>query len=309
MSHSEEPMNGAATKNLKVAIVDMGSNSFRLLLGEYKEGAWHNEPKTLWRTRLGARDAQGLITDSSWQLGLNALKEIRQRIEAYGATKVLGLATSAIREAGNGKDFMEAAQAVCPMEGRVLTGEEEAEYGFKGAAGSFLADGRHYAIIDIGGGSTEVALGEKEAVYWSRSYPIGAVRLQQRSDEDPQAVWEETTPWFQELPIAGPFGEFIAIGGTATTLASIDLKMEVYDASRIQNHKLTREAVEVMIMDMRQMTLEERQQVKGLEANRADIIVAGAEILTSFMDYYQIPYVVVSEQDGMEGMEATLALS
>ena len=303
MSNSAEPM------GLKVAIVDMGSNSFRLLMGEYTNGAWHNEPKILWRTRLGARDSAGLITDSSWQLGMDALREIRQKIEAYGATVVLGLATSAIREAGNGNDFMEAAQSVCPMEGRILSGEEEALYGFQGAAGEYLADGRHYAIIDIGGGSTELALGDKDSVYWSRSYPIGAVRLQGRSDEDPQAVWEETTPWFQELPIAGPFGEFIAIGGTATTLASIDLKMETYDASRIQNHKLTREAVEVMIMDMRQMTLEERRQVRGLEPNRADIIVAGAEILTSIMDYYQIPYVVVSERDGMEGMEATLTLS
>lgn len=293
-------------KDNKVAIIDLGSNSFRLLLGEYKAGAWHNEPKKLWRTRLGARNEAGEITVEAWQCGLDALKEIHTLIESFGATKVIGLATSAIREAANGADFMKEAIAVCPMEGRILTGEEEAQYGFVGAIGQRLQDGRHYAIIDIGGGSTEVALGFLDEVYWSRSYPIGAVRLQKCSEEDPQAVWRETQPWFDPLPIKGNFGDFVAIGGTATTLGAMDLKLDVYDPTKIQDHRLTREAVELMIMDLRNMSYEERCNVPGLEPSRADIIVAGAEILTSFMDTYEIPSVLISERDGMEGMEDSL---
>ncbi|WP_298702951.1 phosphatase [uncultured Veillonella sp.] len=290
----------------KVAIIDLGSNSFRLLLGEYKHNEWHNEPKILWRTRLGARHEDGRITEEAWQGGLQALQEIHSLIEAFGATKVIALATSAIREAPNGAEFMEAAGKICPMEGRILTGEEEAQYGFIGAIGQRLQDGRHYAIIDIGGGSTEVALGFLDEVYWSRSYPMGAVRLQQASEEDPQAVWRETQPWFDPLPIKGNFGEFVAIGGTATTLAAMDLKMTDYDSNKIQDHRLTREAVELMIMDLRNMSYEERCNVPGLQLSRADIIVAGAEILTSFMDTYEIPSVLVSERDGMEGIEESL---
>lgn len=293
-------------KDTKVAIIDLGSNSFRLLLGEYKQGEWMNLPKKLWRTRLGARNEDGEITEEAWARGLDALREIHQLIQDFGATRIIGLATSAIREASNGEAFMEEAAEICPMEARILTGEEEAQYGFVGAVGKRLQDGRYYAIIDIGGGSTEVALGFLDEVYWSRSYPIGAVRLQACSEEDPQAIWRETQPWFDPLPIKGNFGDFVAIGGTATTLGAMDLKLASYNPEKVQDHKLTREAVELMIMDLRAMTVEERSNVPGLDPNRADIIVAGAEILTSFMDTYEIPYVLVSERDGMEGIEDSL---
>ena len=89
-------------------------------------------------------------------------------------------------------EFMDRISEHCPMEWRILSGDEEAIYGFNGALGDQLNDGRHYTTIDIGGGSTELALGNKDGVYWSRSYPVGAVRLQSMSDEGPQRVWEET---------------------------------------------------------------------------------------------------------------------
>ena len=197
---------------------------------------------------------------------------------------------------------MERISEYCPMEWRILSGDEEAIYGFNGALGDQLNDGRHYTTIDIGGGSTELALGNKDGVYWSRSYPVGAVRLQSMSDEGPQRVWEETQFLWDPMMIEGEFGEFIGIGGTLTTLAAIDLKLEDYDGTKVQGHKLSRETVEGIIMRLRYMSREERLQVKGLPAGRADIIVAGAEILTSFMDAYEVPHVFVSDQDGMEAM-------
>ena len=122
------------------------------------------------------------------------------------------------------------------------------------------------------------------------------------SDEGPQRVWEETQFLWDPMMIEGEFGEFIGIGGTLTTLAAIDLKLEDYDGTKVQGHKLSRETVEGIIMRLRYMSREERLQVKGLPAGRADIIVAGAEILTSFMDAYEVPHVFVSDQDGMEAM-------
>lgn len=290
----------------KLGIVDLGSNSFRLLLGIYEEGHWQWEPKRLWGTRLGKRAADGRLTEEAMTRSITALTEIRQAIEAYGAMKVVGVATSAIREASNGMEFMAKAEAVCPMESQVISGEEEAALGFEGAVTTFEADARHYGLIDIGGGSTEIALGTHAGTYWQRSYPIGAVRLKERSDEGPQEVWQETRPWFEPLPIEGPFGEFIAVGGTATTLAAMHLKMDVYNPGKIQGQQLSREVIEAMLLELRYMTPEERLKVPGLPANRADIIVAGGEILTSFMDWYEIPHVIVSERDGMEGMAARL---
>ena len=288
---------------MKLGIVDLGSNSFRVLLGTYDGSNWQNEPKQLWTTRLGQRDAQGLLTEEAMERGLQALEEICAVLDAYGATIRIGLATRAIREAENGRNFLECAQKICPMEYRVLSGEEEATYGFKGATVYEHPD-FHYATIDVGGGSTEIALGDAQHVYFTKSYPAGAVRMQEMSSEGPQRVWEETVHMWDELPITGTFGEFIGIGGTATSLAAIDLQMETYDPKRIQGHRMDRGTIEAMILQLRYMSREERLQVKGLQPGRVDIIVPGAEIITSLMDTYQIGSIVISEADGLEGWQS-----
>ncbi len=287
----------------RIGIVDLGSNSFRVLLGTYDGSQWQNEPKQLWTTQLGKRHSNGLLTEGAMERGVQALKEIEEILTDYGATIRIGLATSAIRESGNGKDFLEKAKQVCPMEYRVLSGEEEATYGFIGATVYENPD-FHYATIDVGGGSTEIALGDANHVYFTKSYPAGAVRMQDISSEGPQRVWEETVRMWDELPIEGTFGEFIGIGGTATSLAAIDLQMERYDPRRIQGHRMDRGTIEAMILQLRYMSREERLEVKGLQPGRVDIIVPGAEIITSLMDTYQIGSIVVSESDGLEGWQA-----
>lgn len=286
----------------RIGIVDLGSNSFRVLLGTYDGSQWQNEPKQLWTTQLGKRHSNGLLTEEAIERGVQALKEIEEVLTDYGATIRIGLATSAIRESGNGKDFLEKAKQVCPMEYRVLSGEEEATYGFIGATVYENPD-FHYATIDVGGGSTEIALGDANHVYFTKSYPAGAVRMQDISREGPQRVWEETVRMWDELPIEGMFGEFIGIGGTATSLAAIDLQMERYDPRRIQGHRMDRGTIEAMILQLRYMSREERLEVKGLQPGRVDIIVPGAEIITSLMDTYQIGSIVVSEADGLEGWQ------
>ena len=287
----------------RIGIVDLGSNSFRVLLGTYDGVQWQNEPKQVWTTQLGKRSSDGLLTKEGIERGLQALQEIRKVLDAYGATIRIGLATSAIREAGNGKEFLDLAKEVCPMEYRMLSGEEEATYGFKGATVYEHPD-FHYATIDVGGGSTEIALGDAKHVYYTKSYPAGAVRMQEMSSEGPQRVWEETARMWEELPIEGTFGECIGIGGTVTSLAAIDLQMETYNPKQIQGHRMDRSTIEAMILQLRYMSREERLQVKGLQPGRVDIIVPGAEIITSLMDTYQIGSIVVSEADGLEGWQS-----
>ena len=287
----------------RIGIVDLGSNSFRVLSGTYDGSGWQNEPKQLWTTQLGKRSTDGLLTKEAIERGLQALKEICAVLDAYGATIRIGLATSAIRESENGQDFLEQAKEACPMEYRVLSGDEEATYGFKGATVYENPD-FHYATIDVGGGSTEIALGNAQHVYFTKSYPAGAVRMQEMSSEGPQRIWEETVRMWDELPIEGTFGEFIGIGGTATSLAAIDLQMETYDPKLIQGHRMDRGTIEAMILQLRYMSREERLQVKGLQPGRVDIIVPGAEIITSLMDTYQIGSIVISEADGLEGWQS-----
>lgn len=291
---------------MKVAIIDMGSNSLRLLLGEKKNGNWYNEKKQLWTTRLGDRNEDGSLKDESMKASYKAIQDMLVLSQNYGAQVIYAFATSAVREASNGSEFLEAIKSYGPIKTRILSGQEEADYGFKGAAADYLDSGKHYAIIDVGGGSTELALGSKDGVYWTRSYPVGAVRLQNLSEESPQAIWNETTGLWDPMPIQGDFDRFIGIGGTATTLAAMALKMKDYDPLVIQGYKLTREAIEGMIMNLRYMTKEEKKRVAGLPEGRVDIIVAGAEIITSFMDAYEVPCIYVSDKDGMEGIESQL---
>ena len=162
---------------MKAAIIDVGSNSIRLLLGTYTDGQWHNEPKRLWTTRLGKRNEDGSLTTESMDASYKAFSEIATLAKDYGVDHCLAFATSAVREASNGIAFMEQAMTYCSMTYRILSGDEEAVYGFKGALQDRLADGLHYATIDIGGGSTELALGSKDSIYWSRSYPVGTVQI------------------------------------------------------------------------------------------------------------------------------------
>ena len=143
---------------MKAAIIDVGSNSIRLLLGTYTDGQWHNEPKRLWTTRLGKRNEDGSLTTESMDASYKAFSEIATLAKDYGVDHCLAFATSAVREASNGIAFMEQAMTYCSMTYRILSGDEEAVYGFRGALQDRLADGLHYATIDIGGGSTELVL-------------------------------------------------------------------------------------------------------------------------------------------------------
>lgn len=288
---------------MKLGTIDLGSNSFRLLLGQKIHDEWHNEDKRLWTTRLGQRDKSGYITQEAFEKGLDALKHIYKECQNYGVDAIVGIATSAIRESQNGAEFVEAAKRVCPMDLRVIDGNEEARLGFIGATADVIGDGNHYAVLDVGGGSTEVSLGSKDGVYWTASYQVGAVRMKAISDQGPQHIWEETVRLWDQFPLSGSFGGCIAVGGTATSLGAIHQKMATYDTKKIQGYRLSREAIEGMILELRYMSDEERSCVLGLQAERADIIVAGAEIITSFMDTHELGSIVLSDKDGMEGAE------
>ena len=291
---------------MKVAIIDIGSNSMRLLLGLYQENHWINEPKRLWTTRLGKRLDDGALSPEAMAASYQAMAEMKEAINGFGAQKVYALATSAVREAPNGQVFLEALQAIQPMDSRILTGQEEAQYGFLGALGEVVKKGDYYGIIDVGGGSTELAVGDEEGILWSQSYQMGAVRFQTLSQEGPEAVKAVSQALWQDLPQDLCVDQWIGIGGTATTLGAMDLAMEIYDGSRLQGHKVSRESIQGMIDELRTKSPEERRAIPGLQAGRADIITAGAEIVAAAMDFYGVNSLSMSERDGMEGFEEGL---
>lgn len=294
---------------MRIAIVDLGSNSFRLLCADYREGQWHYQTKRLWTTRLGARDANGLLTADSKARSLVALEEIKSYIDAWQPDVVKTIATSAMREAPNGAAFAKEIEATYQLPVAIISGEEEAKLGFLGAISIVPKDqqvGKQFITLDVGGGSSEVAVGSIQGSQWIRSYPIGAVRLQARSKEGPQRVWEESKPFWDPMPLDEKGAVCIGIGGTITSLAAIALAMKIYDPKKINGYALTRDKVETIIFSLRYMDEKERQQVPGLQPGRSDIIVPGAEIVASFMDAYDLGTIYVSDCDTMEGLASTL---
>ncbi len=288
---------------MKLGVIDVGSNSLRFFAGENVGNGWINGKKYLWSTRLGQRTKDGALTEESIRATIKALKEILVMAKERQVDRCVAFATSAVREATNRDDFLARVKEECNLSIQVLSGEEEAAFGFAGAASEFTTGGKHCLVIDVGGGSTEVGVGDESGVYWAKSYPIGAVRLKQLSEEGPQRIWEELRGLWEPLPIKGPFSEFVGIGGTFTTLAAMDLELEEYDPELVHGYVLSREKIEAHTMLLRYMTDEERKQVKGLQPGRRAIIVAGCEIVTSFMDAYDVGHIVVSEYDAMEGFE------
>lgn len=291
---------------MKVAIVDMGSNSIRLLLGAYEGGSWHNESKRLWTTRLGQRLADGTLGVEAMEASYKALGEIQELGRDFGVEETYVLATSAVREAPNGPDFVKSIQERYAMDVRIISGHEEALNGFLGAAGDYLGSGGNYAIIDVGGGSTEIAIGNKGGLLWSHSYLMGAVRFQSLSEKGADAISEYVRPQWLSGPDTISVEDWIGIGGTATTLGAMDLAMEVYDPRAIQGHVMTLPRIESLVADLRMKSLEERRNIPGLQPGRADIIVAGAEVIVAVMKRYGAQRLILSERDGMEGFEAGL---
>ena len=189
------------------------------------------------------------------------------------------------------------------MDVAILTGEEEAFYSYLGAVGvsSSVA-----AVTDIGGGSTEVCMGFGPAVGYRHSFPIGCVRCSGLFDTTTARGIGELKKYcfqkFHDTQDLAPVKNWICVGGTATSIAAMLQKLEVYDAEKVQDYVIRQEDVARLLKELYQMSYEERCHVKGLRADRADIIVAGVAIVDSLMEYFALSEMTVSDRGLTEGL-------
>jgi exopolyphosphatase/guanosine-5'-triphosphate,3'-diphosphate pyrophosphatase len=215
---------------------------------------------------------------------------------------VCAVATSAVREACDGKAFLAEVRARFGWHCRVISGLEEASLSFCGAASEVPQD-KISAVLDIGGGSSEVAVGIGGTVRWSHSYPMGAVRLTKNDMMDEQDIRElENHCLSTWLPMKVRPEMLIGVGGTLTTLAAMNMEMTEYDPARIEGYRVTLGQLSRHIEKLSAMTPAQRCRVAGLEPRRSDIIVAGLIIARSFLLNYGITELTVSERDLMEGV-------
>jgi exopolyphosphatase/guanosine-5'-triphosphate,3'-diphosphate pyrophosphatase len=280
----------------RVAAVDLGTNSTRLLVADVAEGGLVEVGRELRITRLGEGvDARRRLLPLPIARVRNCLSDYRRTAEGLGAERTLAIATSAVRDAENGEAFLGEIEWSYGFATRLLTGDEEALLNFRGVtAGRPLA--ARTLIVDIGGGSTELVVGG-ETVDFHVSLDVGCVRLTERFGEDHDAAASHVRSVLPALEVDRTIG----VAGTVTSLAALDLGLVEYDPLLVHGHRLAAAAVEAQLARLAALTVDERRRVPGLEPERGPVIVAGAVILREILRAYGLSGLEASEHDLLQG--------
>lgn len=276
------------------AVIDLGTNSIRLAVGE-KAAAGHLciIGQQVLYTRIGeGMGSRGYIQEMPLKRNVEAVKQLVEQAQQWGAETIRLTATSAIREAVNRQEVCRIIGAETGIPVEVLSGEMEAQLSYLGASGDFLADGQLLAVLDIGGGSTELVYPVAGALRRA-SVPVGAVRL-----AEGQLSLENSNQLLKQL-IEQPLPKdavLIGVGGTNTCLAAIEQQLAVYQGDKVHGAKLCREQVAAWVNKLLPMTVEQRAKIPGLTPERADILPYGACILLQMMDLLQRAEIIVSDK-------------
>ena len=315
---------------MRVAVVDIGSNSTRLLVADVDTGT--GSLQELARdsrvTRLGEGvDANGSLSQAAIERVANVLADYHGKIEQHDCEANLAVLTSAVRDADNGADFAERVREQYQLDARVLSGEEEAQLTFLGAmstrpdddgsSGERSAGAVPTVVIDIGGGSTEFVIGSGRTAGFHVSLHVGVVRMSERhihtDPPEPHELQKLAADVRRNFEDGLPAGErdavkrAIAVAGTATSAAAIDQELDPYDSARVNGYALTLGTVEMLLARLADMDEDRRRRVVGLHPDRAPTIVAGMIVLSEAMRAFELDQVEVSEHDILYGGALRLA--
>jgi exopolyphosphatase/guanosine-5'-triphosphate,3'-diphosphate pyrophosphatase len=300
-----------------LAGIDIGTNALRLLIAEIRKQGSRVEIRPIHEerriTRLGEGIVNsGLLSPPAIIRTLQALKAFCAVVAEHSVDEVIAVATSAVREAGNRQLFLDRLREETGLEAEVISGEEEARRTLKGVRYGLQSADRNFLVMDIGGGSTEWMVVTDGEIRGMKTVGIGVVKLTDRylaSDPLSDADQGRLIRGIEEKigPVLKSFGSLIGhrlIGtaGTVTTLAALELKMTVYEASRVQNTSLGLEQVEAWYRKLVRMTLNERRGLTGLEKGREDVIIPGTALLMIAMRLLGFREVVVSDYGLKEGV-------
>jgi exopolyphosphatase/guanosine-5'-triphosphate,3'-diphosphate pyrophosphatase len=304
---------------MRVAVVDIGTNSTRLFVADVSPAGnvvqLHRESTV---TRLGEYvDATGRLGDAPMQRVFATLGRYRERIDELRADATTAVLTSAVRDAANGPEFTAAVRDGFGLEARTIDGGEEAALTFAGATSERPRDGRELVVIDIGGGSTEFVTGRDGVVDFHVSTQAGVVRQTERNlPADPpapehlQALAAEVQQLFETALPAGVRERVqatVGVAGTPTSCAAMELELEPYDPARVHGHVLELGTLEEQLARLAQITDDERRALPGLHPDRAPTIVAGFAMLVEALRAYGLDQVEVSEHDILRGAALQLA--
>jgi exopolyphosphatase / guanosine-5'-triphosphate,3'-diphosphate pyrophosphatase len=289
----------------RVAAVDLGTNSTRLLVADIEDGRLEEVDRRLTITRLGEGvDERRRLLPVPIARVRNTLADYRRELEGHGATRTLAIGTSAIRDAENGEAFLGEIEWSYGFSTRMLDGIEEASMMLRGVAAGRAAPLDETLLVDIGGGSTELVLSQNGGTPEAVSLDVGCVRVMERflpSDPPTPDELAAAASYVRSILPVRPASAAIGVAGTVTTLATLDLGLAEHYPERTHGHRIPRATVERELARLAAMTLEERVQVPGMEPGRAPVIVGGLVVLREILDAYGLDEIEVSERDILHG--------
>jgi exopolyphosphatase/guanosine-5'-triphosphate,3'-diphosphate pyrophosphatase len=299
---------------MRVAVVDIGTNSTRLLVADVdRAGRLRELDRRTTVTRLGEGvDANGSLSRSAVARVHKALDGYAPAIDELGAEARIAVLTSAVRDSSNGEQFVASLRERYGLDARIITGEEEAQLTFVGAMSDRDArDATPTLVIDVGGGSTELVVGALGVVSFHVSLQVGVVRQTERHlHSDPPSPGELAALRHdvrslieRDVPAAERRGvkRAIAVAGTATSLAAIDLALEPYDRERVHGYRLGIVTTRLLFARLAAVPLADRRMTRGLHPDRAPTIVAGALILIEVLEAFGLDGFEASENDILRG--------
>lgn len=294
----------------RVAVIDIGTNSTRLLVADVADRNVAKVERQSRVTRLGRGvDLSGQLSAEAIEAACEAIGDYIAICEKAGAEVVEVIATSAVRDASNGSAFIAELRERFALAARVLDGEEEARLTYLGAMLERTAT-EPTLVIDIGGGSTELVIGTGDEVAFHTSLQAGVVRHTERhlSTDPPTTAELEALAGDVRVLIEAAIAETqvrpraaIAVAGTPTSLAAIEMELEPYDPERVHGYVLSLRSIQHLLSRLASSPLEERVQIVGMHPDRAPTIVAGVMILIETMRAFELDRVEVSEQDILYG--------
>jgi exopolyphosphatase / guanosine-5'-triphosphate,3'-diphosphate pyrophosphatase len=289
---------------VRVGVVDLGTNSTRLLVADVSDGQVVEVERRVEITHLGESvDAGRRLLPAATARVCRCLDGYRRELIRLEAERAVAIGTSALRDAENGAEFLDEVAHRYGLQTLLVSGIEEAELTLLGVAtdGPLTED---TLVIDIGGGSTELTLGGEKGANFSTSLQLGCVRLTERFlASDPPTTRELASLAARvrdELPEIHPV-HAIGVSGTVTTLAALDLELVEYDPVRVHRHVVSRDSVARQLGRLAALTTAQRARIPMMEPGRAPVIVAGAEILFEVLSAYDLTEIETSERDLLHG--------
>jgi len=287
------------------AVIDIGTNSCRLFIASIKNGKIIKKILKLMEiTRLGQDvDKTRVLSQEAMDRTIETLKFYRKKIDEYGVEEIKVTATSATRDSKNREEFISRVKAEANLDIHCITGEEEGKLSFSGAVSEFDEE---IMVFDIGGGSTEFILGDKNNIEYIESFNVGAVRVGEKFFKEKEDLLNGED-WVKEtLKKLSKYKDqsfkLVGVAGTVTTHVSVLLEMEEYDTHRVHMYKLTKKEILKNLDKFLKLSLKERKEIIGLHPKRAEVIIPGTYLLLWIMEVLGRDEIIVSDSDILEGM-------